>query len=479
MALSYSFHISNQGHAVSTCSKLNGVSKHNERKYESKDYDRSKIDIIFSHTGKGLYRDVQAVYHEEFDEAVQKYNDLQKREDRKIKDYLHHVSDSKNNDVAVEIIIQLGDAEYWKDKDMDFKMSMKLYFEDQLERLKREMPDFKIANAVIHYDEKSPHMHVVGVPVAHGYKRGLEVRCSKTQIFTKNTLSKLQDVMRVNPKLPTKMIIVNRKDPVKTKPKKKGRNFDFTKSELDEYTRACQERKSHLEELDQAILQKEKEIAELGDSARLKEKDIALLNEKIEHLRSDSRKAERDLENVKSRLETFNKRADEAQEQLNQINEIQLPAVRQELISAQISTREAEERNTELKVENALLEDDNKALRHEQGALEQDIKDLQNCKADLQNEVNRWQNSLDLLKGAVSKILNSASENFKKIILLHTAAKISPENAVDLIEKTRQLHSDKIDQLETDQTIKEKSKAIIDEGADEVQEYVRPRRRGR
>lgn len=478
MALSYSFHVSNQGHAVSTCSKLNGISKHNERRYESKDYDRSKIDIIYTHTGRGLYKDVQAVYQDQFDEAVQKYNDLQKREDRKIKDYLHHVSDSKNNDVAVEIIIQLGDAEYWKDKDMDFKRSMKLYFEDQLERLKREMPDFKVANAVIHYDEKSPHMHVVGVPVARGYKRGLEVRCSKTKIFTKNTLSKLQDVMRLNPKLPTKMIIVNRKDPIKTKPKKKGRNFDFTKSELDEYTKECQEREAHLEELDQAISQKRQDLTELGSSAQLKEKDIAVLDATIEHLRSDRKKAERDLEDVKSKLAIFNKRADEAQEQLKQINE-KLPAMRQELITAQISAQKAQERNAELKSENDLLEDDNKALRHEQGALEQDIETWQNRKADLQNEVNEWQNSLDLLKGAVSKILNAASENFKKIIALHKAAKISPENAVELTEKTRKLHNEKIDQLKADQTIKEKSKSIIDEGAKEVQEYIRPRRRGR
>lgn len=472
MALSYSFHISNQGHAVSTCSKLNGVSKHNERRYESKDYDRSEIDIIYTHTGRGLYKDVQAVYHDEFDEALQKYNDKQTRDDRKINDYLHHVSDSKNNDVAVEIIIQLGDAEYWKDKDMDFKRSMKMYFEDQLERLQREMPDFKVANAVIHYDEKSPHMHVVGVPVAHGYKRGLEVRCSKTQIFTKNTLSKLQDVMRLNPKIPTKMIIVNRKDPIKTKPKKKGRNFDFTKQELDEYTKEHLEREKHLEELDQAILQKEKEIAELGNSAQLKEKDIAVLDEKIEHLRSDRKKAERDLEDVKSRLAVYEKRADGAQEQLKQINDIQLPAVRQELISAQISAQKAQESNAELKAVNDCLKDDNKAIR-------QDIKDLQNRKADLQNDMQKWQDSLDLLKGAVSKILNSASENFKKIIVLHKAAKISSEKAAEFTEKTRQLHDEKIDQLKADQTIKERSKAIIDEGAEEVQEYIRPRRRGR
>lgn len=478
MALSYSFHVSNQGHAVSTCSKLNGISKHNERKYESKDYDKSKIDIIFSQTGRGLYKDVQAVYHDQFDEAVQKYNDLQKREDRKIKDYLHHVSDSKNNDVAVEIIIQLGDAEYWKDKDMDFKRSMNLYFEDQLERLKREMPDFKIANAVIHYDEKSPHMHVVGVPVAHGYKRGLEVRCSKTQIFTKKTLSRLQDVMRLNPKLPTKMLIVNRKDPVETKPKKKGRNFDFTKQELDEYTKERLEREKHLEELDQAILQKEKEIAELGSSAQLKEKDIVVLDEKIEHLKSEQKKDERDLEEIQSRLSMYEKKADEAQEQLKQINE-KLPAVRQELISAQISAQKSQERNAELKAENDRFQDDNKALRQEQKSLQQEIKDLQDNKSDLQNDVQKWQDALDQLKGAVAKILNSASENFKKIILLHTKSQISSEKAVEFTEKTRQLHSEKIDKLDTDQTIKRESKKIIDDGAEEVQEYIRPRRRGR
>lgn len=346
-----------------------------------------------------------------------------------------------------------------------------MYFEDQLERLQREMPDFKIANAVIHYDEKSPHMHVVGVPVANGYKRGLEVRCSKTQIFTKKTLSRLQDVMRINPKLPTKMLIMNRKDSVETKPKKKGRNFDFTKSELDEYTKERLESEKHLEELDRAISQKRQDLAELGSSAQLKEKDIAVLDEKIEHLRSDRKKAERDLEDVKSKLATFNKRADEAQEQLKQINE-KLPAVRQDLITAQISFKDAEERNAELKVENDRFKDYNKALK-------QEIKDLQDNKSDLQNDVQKWQDSLDLLKGTVTKILNSASENFKKIILLHTKSQISSEKAVEFTEKTRQLHSEKIDQLETDQTIKRESKKIIDDGAEEVHEYIRPRRRGR
>ena len=45
-------------------------------------------------------------------------------------------------------------------------------YDTLLEQLQQEMPDFKIANAVVHFDEASPHMHVVGVPIGRGFKRG-------------------------------------------------------------------------------------------------------------------------------------------------------------------------------------------------------------------------------------------------------------------------------------------------------------------
>lgn len=37
-------------------------------------------------------------------------------------------------------------------------------FDYILEYLQKLLPEFKIANAVIHFDEASPHMHVAGVP---------------------------------------------------------------------------------------------------------------------------------------------------------------------------------------------------------------------------------------------------------------------------------------------------------------------------
>ena len=41
-------------------------------------------------------------------------------------------------------------------------------------------------------------MHIVGIPVKDGYKNGMRKQVAKSQIFTKTSLSKLQDKMRVN-----------------------------------------------------------------------------------------------------------------------------------------------------------------------------------------------------------------------------------------------------------------------------------------
>ena len=62
-------------------------------------------------------------------------------------------------------------------------------FDYILECLQKLLPEFKIANAVIHFDEASPHMHVVGIPVWEGAKRGLSKKVSKRNVFTPQTLS--------------------------------------------------------------------------------------------------------------------------------------------------------------------------------------------------------------------------------------------------------------------------------------------------
>ncbi|WP_287969078.1 plasmid recombination protein [Catenibacterium sp.] len=281
MALSYSFHLSNKSHAVSNTSKLNGVCKHNERRYKSsRSYDKENIKVMYSRTNENLYKDVQQVYHDEFDEPLKEFNQKQNREDRKIKDYLKHVSDSKSNDVAAEIIIQIGDQDFWKDRSMEFKKSMIPCFQEQLDRLKELCPDFKIANAVVHLDEKSPHMHVVGVPVAEGYKRGLSKRCSKTKVFTQKSLEKLQEAMRHDISLPTCVAEVDST----LKKRSEGRNRDLTKKELTELN----EEKKDLQNSIKLLEYSKKEETEIVNNLT---EVVSKLDDRIRYLRGEPSKS--------------------------------------------------------------------------------------------------------------------------------------------------------------------------------------------
>lgn len=77
-------------------------------------------------------------------------------------------------------------------------MHMNLIYESLLDELKRLFPNSIVANAVVHLDEDSPLMNVVGVPVAYGYTRGLFKQVSKRWVFTLEKLSTLlQDKLRV------------------------------------------------------------------------------------------------------------------------------------------------------------------------------------------------------------------------------------------------------------------------------------------
>ena len=70
-------------------------------------------------------------------------------------------------------------------------------FKELIQDLNKIVPSFKVANAVVHYDEASPHLHIVGVPVKDGNKNGMKKQVGKSTIFTKESLRKIQDTMRV------------------------------------------------------------------------------------------------------------------------------------------------------------------------------------------------------------------------------------------------------------------------------------------
>ena len=143
-----------------------------------KDKERnSHIDESRSHENVYLVqKDLKELYQEEFGEALENYNAKQKRNDRKIDDYFKHIQSSKKTALQQEMIVQVGDLyDFPMRKDYEKGNEILLeWFED----FEKRNPNLKVYNAVIHNDEATPHMHLNFVPVASGYKRGLEKQVS-------------------------------------------------------------------------------------------------------------------------------------------------------------------------------------------------------------------------------------------------------------------------------------------------------------
>ena len=211
--LSYSLHLSNDknktkrarqfakssklsttslsNNAIQTHQQLSKVDKHNLRKYDN---DKDLICIIRGTSS--VVEDTKNLYLELFEDARIKYNEKQKRNDRKIENYFNHISNDNKRDLACEIIIELGDMDFWADKNDDFKHKMVDVYKEQILDLENIVSNFKIANATIHFDESSPHLHIVGVPFKEGSKNGMVVQVGKSDVFTTDSLRNIQDKMR-------------------------------------------------------------------------------------------------------------------------------------------------------------------------------------------------------------------------------------------------------------------------------------------
>ena len=144
---------------------------------------------------------------------------------------------------------------------MNFKKKMTEVYKKQVEDLELLVPNFKVASAIIHYDETSPHMHIVGVPIKEKSKYGMSKQVGKSDVFTKSSLIKLQDEMRTlcieefNKEYGLNNIL---------KSKKKGRNVDINVNDMDNYTLM----KEQLEKNQQKLEKANKKSLELKESTK-------------------------------------------------------------------------------------------------------------------------------------------------------------------------------------------------------------------
>lgn len=116
-------------------------------------------------------KDIKEMYHELFDEAVEQFNQEEKKADRKIADYYQKIKTDKQKHLAYETIIGV----YKTDKKVS-EAAKKEILKEYCDTWEERNPNLKLLGVYYHADEPGePHVHIDYIPVAT-YEKGLRLR---------------------------------------------------------------------------------------------------------------------------------------------------------------------------------------------------------------------------------------------------------------------------------------------------------------
>ena len=149
-------------------------------------------------------------------------------------------------------------------------------------------------------------MHIVGVPIIENCTRGMKKQVGKSQLFTKESLTKIQDKMR------TACIKSFNKfydRDIKLKEKQKGRNQDINVKDMSNYTNIKKQLAEKEKKLDKANKQTNKldnttkDINQILDNlkpAKLNKNNMTISNEEVEKIKNFTKDVKDTTKTVRS-----------------------------------------------------------------------------------------------------------------------------------------------------------------------------------
>ena len=153
-----------------------GSVNHNSRKFHAKNTDpeRSHLNVTY------CQENIKTVYHQLFDEALERYNAKQTRADRRIEDYYEKSRSGKQEKPFHEIILQVGNRDDMSADSEEGQLAAAV-LDEYMKGFQERNPQLRVFSAHLHMDEATPHLHIDFVPFTTGSKRGLDTRVSLKQ----------------------------------------------------------------------------------------------------------------------------------------------------------------------------------------------------------------------------------------------------------------------------------------------------------
>lgn len=168
--------------SISIC-KGRGSINHNNRVFVTQNVNKDKIKDNIVYKAEPL----EQAYEKCFGEELERYNS-DKKPCRQINDYLEHIKNSKNGEKPFyETVVQVGNKQDMKD--VRTREDAIDTLNDYAKNFESRNPNLYVFNMVMHLDEASPHLHIDYIPLAHGYKNGLQVRNSLDKALKEQGIS--------------------------------------------------------------------------------------------------------------------------------------------------------------------------------------------------------------------------------------------------------------------------------------------------
>ena len=153
-----------------------GSLAHNRRDFVAENVDPKKTQYNICYRNENL----QEVYKELFDEAVERYN-VGKRNDRKITNYYEKIRLGKQEKLFHEVIFQIGNCGDMAVGTEEGELAVKI-LDEFLKDFEKRNPTLRLFNCYLHLDESTPHLHVDFVPYVSGWTgKGMDTKVSLKQ----------------------------------------------------------------------------------------------------------------------------------------------------------------------------------------------------------------------------------------------------------------------------------------------------------
>ena len=153
-----------------------GSLAHNRRAFVAENVDRERVHLNIKYCDENL----KTVYHELFDQAVERYNEG-KRNDRKITDYYEKIRQGKQEKLFHEVIFQIGNREDMAVGTTEGDLAVKV-LDEYVKNFQQRNPTLHVFSCYLHQDEATPHLHIDFVPYVTGWKgKGMDTRVSLKQ----------------------------------------------------------------------------------------------------------------------------------------------------------------------------------------------------------------------------------------------------------------------------------------------------------